>query len=252
MIVVWALWSILVWSFTFVWMILLVLLSVPLMLFVPFARFQRLFPVPMMMLVPYLTLSRIRVTRHLRFDAAQHYIFVVNHTSLLDAHMVILAFPQVICGMMNEAHLWVPAYGWIMRMANAIPVPRKVQGRAAKLAEMVRERAARGLSVVTFPEGHRTVDGKIREFRRGIFYMARDSGVPIVPVAIRGLYDVFPKGTWIMRPGRIDIYIGPPVETRGLTDAQVDLLTERTRAWITRWVEEGQTPADEVLAVGAA
>ncbi len=252
MIVVWALWSLLVWPISFLLMFLVAFSSLLVVPFVPFRRFTKIWPEPIMGLIPRLTFSRFRFHYHPGFDRNRVTVYIGNHTSMLDAHVAIMTIPQVFCGIMNAAHLWVPAYGWIMKMASAIPVERGKENQAARLAELMKERASRNISVLVFPEAHRTLDGKIRPFKRGAFFMARDAGLPIVPIAFRGLYQMLPKGTWILRPAQVDVLVGPRVETTGMTDAQVYELMDRVRRYIVTYVEEGKDPPDSMLDVGPA
>ncbi|RMG99535.1 MAG: 1-acyl-sn-glycerol-3-phosphate acyltransferase [Deltaproteobacteria bacterium] len=244
--------SIAAWTGSFALMLGAVALSAPVSLFVPFERFQTSFPKKMLASCLRLTGSRIVVDIDPAFDERRPCVYAHNHTSVLDAHIAVWAIPGVFCGLENEAHLHVPGYGWLLRMANAIPVPRAREGRYQRIAEAFKERASRGISILTFPEAHRTLDGKVRPFRRGVFFAARDAGLPVVPVAARGMYDLLPKGTWIVRPARIHTRIGPPIETRGLTDAQVEDLARTVQRIVAAWVERGEwIAADEKAAFEA-
>ncbi|MBI3272264.1 MAG: 1-acyl-sn-glycerol-3-phosphate acyltransferase [Planctomycetes bacterium] len=250
MIVFWAFWSVGVWTLSFLWMTVAILVSLPFLPFMRFERLQPLLPGRMLAMIPRWTLSSIRVEHHPGFDPNRVSVILPNHTSMMDAHLLLRAIPTGFCGVMNAAHVWIPVYGWLMRLGNAIPLPKNREGRTAEITAAAKERASRGISIIVFPEAHRTLDGKLREFRRGGFFMARDAGLPVVPMAIRGMYEVFPKGTWIMRPGDVTIHVGPQVETAGLTDEQVGELAARVRAWISAIVERGERPADETLRVG--
>ena len=241
--------SLAAWTGSFALMLGAVALSAPVALFVPFERFQTGFPKKMLASCLRLTGSRIEVDIDPAFDPSRPCVYAHNHTSVLDAHIAVWAIPGVFCGLENEAHLHVPGYGWLLRMANAIPVPRAREGRYRRVAEAFRDRARRGISILTFPEAHRTLDGKVRPFRRGVFFAARDAGLPVVPVAARGMYDLLPKGTWIVRPSRIHVRIGPPIETAGLSDAHVEDLTDTVRRIVADWVERGiWRPHEEIRA----
>ncbi len=240
--------SVVAWTGSFALMMGAVALSVPVSWFVPFERFQTGFPKKMLASCLRLTGSRIRVDIDPAFDPERPCVYAHNHTSVLDAHIAVWAIPGVFCGLENEAHLHLPGYGWLLRMANAIPVPRAREGRYQKVAAAFRDRAARGISILTFPEAHRTLDGKVRPFRRGVFFAARDAGLPVVPVAARGMYDLLPKGTWLVRPSRIHVRIGPPIPTAGLTNEQVEDLTRTVQRIVAAWVEDGRWTAAEELA----
>jgi 1-acyl-sn-glycerol-3-phosphate acyltransferase len=132
-----------------------------------------------------------------------------------------------------------------MRAANGIPVPRGAK-RTEALVEATKERASRGISVLTFPEAHRTMDGRVRPFRRGAFVMAREAGLPIVPIGIRGMYHVLPKGSWVVNPGHLEIFMGRAYETQGLSDAELEALVEEVHRVIANWVENGVLPEGTV------
>ncbi len=155
---------------------------------------------------------------------------------MLDGCIGLSAIKVPMCGLENAAHLSLPGYGWLLRAANAIPV-RKGPGKFAAIREAIRDRVARGISILTFPEAHRTETGKVRPFKRGVFRIARDAGLPIVPVAVRGAWRMLPKGAMTLRPALLDIYIGPPLATEGLSDKQLTIAMERIREVMIAWTE---------------
>lgn len=207
----------------------------------PFPRSYPGIPRKMMGLCLRLTGSSVTLYHDEGFDPQRPSVLCQNHVSVLDAHAAVTAMPCGFCGMMEEWHFKIPIYGWIMGVTRGIAVPRGSQ-RYRVIAEQARARIAGGLSILTFPEAHRTLDGRLRRFRRGPFFMARDAGAPVVPLAVRGLYPVNHKGTALIRPGRIDIYVGPQLETAGLDDEQLADLAERTREIMVDFVERGRLP----------
>jgi len=235
-----AVWSIVVWLSGFVLQISVALVCLPLMLFVPFEKLQGGWPSTVVGFIPLLTRSKRTVHWDQGFEPKRVSVFVANHTSMLDGHIAIHALPHPFCGVENASHLAIPGYGWLMRMANAIPIPKGV-GRIEAVKDAARERASRGISVLAFPEAHRTMNGQLRPFRRGGFIMARDAGLPVVPFAIAGMYQVFPKGTWIVRPGHFEVYIGPTLETAGKTDDELEVLAAECSRIITAWCERRET-----------
>lgn len=243
----WLIPSLAVWFMTLAWLGTIFIISVPAMLIgIPFERFQvklhgmASWPV-------HFTGSRIKGTIDPRYDKNQVVTFMMNHTSMLDASVALGVVEVPMCGIENAAHLKLPGYGWLLRAANAIPVRRGSGGRYREVAKAVRERQSRGISVLAFPEGSRTLDGHLRQFRRGVFSICREAGVPIVPIAVRGAHRMLPKGAVTMRPTLLDIYIGAPIETEGLDDDQLDGLMERVHTVIEAWVERREQLGDLCL-----
>jgi 1-acyl-sn-glycerol-3-phosphate acyltransferase len=241
----WAPWSTAVWLFAFAQMVGLAVVTLPLTVFIPFAKIQQWGPAYAMGWIPRLTFSRLRVHFDAGFDRGRVSMFCQNHVSVLDGHVALGSIPGAFCGMQKSSYLKIPGYGWLMRLGNAIGVPPSgTPGRFEQMAEACRERASRNISILVFPEAHRTLDGKLRPFRRGVFEIARAAGLPLVPVAVRGMFDVLRKGSFVTRPGRIDVYIGPQIETAGLEESEVPELMERVRSIMDDWLERGER-ADE-------
>ncbi len=163
------------------------------------------------------TRSNLRITYHPDFDKNRPSVFCQNHVNILDAFTACASIPQPFVGLMLAWHFKIPGYGWMMKATHGIPV-HSGENRTQLLCEAARARAAEGLSILTFPEAHRTMDGTVQPFKRGIFFMARDSDLPVVPLAVRGMYEVNRKGSAIIRPGDVDVFVGPQVETTGLDD----------------------------------
>jgi 1-acyl-sn-glycerol-3-phosphate acyltransferase len=241
MIVLRIIWSLIAWPIAIVWMAALFLLALPFLPFVSFQVIQKRGFAQLFGLVPYVTLSRMSTQHHPDFRPDETSVFVQNHSSVLDAHVALATIPTVVCGLQNEAHLRVPIYGWLMSLARGIPVPANREGRLAAITEIAKSRAAENISILVFPEGHRTRDGRVRRYRTGGLIMARDAGLPIVPLCVRGMYEVLPRRQWIIRPGHIEVYFGPQIETTGLGDEQMAMLAEKLTAYAQTWVD-GREP----------
>lgn len=187
---------------------------------------------------------KLRVIYHPDFDPARRSVFCQNHISILDGHLACATIPHQFCGVMNHWHFRIPGYGWIMKLAKGIPVFPRKSGRTAEMTAEAKKRIeVDGISILAFPEGHRTLDGKIRAFKRGIFFMARDAGIPVVPLAVRGLFEVNHKGSVAFTPGReVCVFIGPQFELSGLSDEVLNDTIQDVRQMMVDWVEDGQLP----------
>lgn len=189
-----------------------------------------------------LTGSRMRLWAHPAHDPHRPSVYCQNHVSLLDAHVASNALPHAFCGLMNAWQFHIPVYGWLMGMSLGIPVPSRREGRTAVLADHARERIRLGLSILAFPEAHRTRDGRVQRFHRGVLFMARDAGMPVVTVAVRGLREVNGKGRLTFTPGEVSVLLGRPHETAGLTDEQVTVLAAELEEEVRAFAERGELP----------
>ncbi len=181
---------------------------------------------------------KFEVHRAPGFDPKRTCLFVSNHINIFDAFVVYSAIPQFLRGLELESHFRIPAYGWMMRRFGNIPVYK--HPTAAQTKELYRRTRAAlddGISLVVFPEGGRTLDGHMRPFRDGAFRMAIQFGYPIVPMAITGSYEFNRKGSWMIHPGKIVVYLGEPIETRGLTKNDVPALRDRVHKVVSDKVE---------------
>ncbi|MEW6220584.1 MAG: lysophospholipid acyltransferase family protein [Thermodesulfobacteriota bacterium] len=173
----------------------------------------------------------------------QPYIFAANHRSQFDIF--------ALQGFLGHSFRWlakkelfaIPVFGRGMRAAGYIPVDR-AHGRAAlvSLAEAA-GRIASGVSVIIFPEGTRSRDGRLQPFKAGVMVLALKAGVPVVPVAVAGTYQILPKGKLLVNPGSIAIRIGRPIPTRDRKPADKQLLADEVRQAVARLLGEETAPA---------
>lgn len=180
--------------------------------------------------------SRWRAVVHPDVNPATPYFFAQNHVNLLDHVTMYPATPHFKQGIELREHFRIPVYGWFMRARGTIAVDRGASGARA-LTEAVAAEVAKGHSLLGFPEGTRTLDGRVGRFRKGLFRVARDAGLPVVPVAVVGMFDVLRKGSLHLRPGDVTVHVLAPIPTAGLADAELDVLAERVRAQIAALVE---------------
>ncbi|MCG8556312.1 MAG: 1-acyl-sn-glycerol-3-phosphate acyltransferase [Proteobacteria bacterium] len=235
------LWSLLAWPTAFLWLILVWVACFVWSRFVPPHRFQHTWPASAVSWILYLSGSRLRLHYHPAYDPKRLGVYCQNHTSMMDGPVALAAIPVPFCGVENRAHFRLPGYGWLMSLAGGIPVPKKAGGRLLGIMEVASRRVALGCSILAFPEGGRTIDGSVRPFHRGAFFLARHLGAPIVPVAVRGLRRVLPKGAFVLRPAPIvDVYVGPQIETKRLSDEQLVRIAEGVRQMIIAYVERGE------------
>lgn len=238
--VLWVPYSILAWTMSLLWLCLFGGLFAITVVFVPFERFQHIIAHQLTGVPMWLSLGPVRTTEDPQYRRDVVSMFMQNHISMLDGCTATASIRVPLCGMENAAHLTLPGYGWIMRCANAIPIDRKDANLRENLRKAIHDRIARGINVLTFPEAHRSPDGKVQPFKNGVFRMAIEAGIPIVPIAVRGAYKLLPKGVFTVRPSRVRVYIAPQIETAGLTVMHLSALQRRVHTVISAFVERGE------------
>jgi len=182
---------------------------------------------------------KLNVKRSPGFDPARTCFFLVNHVNLFDPFVLYATVPQFFRGLELESHFRIPVYGWMMKRFGNVPVPDN--NRPSDLKRMWRlTRAAldSGVSLAVFPEGQRTLDGRVGAFKDGVFRMALQFGTPIIPVSVVGAFQFNKKTSWLLRPGAITVYLHDVIETKDLGKEDVPALRDRIHAIISRPIHE--------------
>ena len=155
-----------------------------------------------------------------------------NHLSFTDTPLLLARIPLQFRFLARSGLLRVPFIGGHLRRAGHISVPLEdVRGSLKAMSEAARMVRDRGVSALIFPEGGRS-EGELQEFKEGAAYIAIKAGVPVVPVAIQGTREVLPRGSLVVRPGKVLLRIGTPIPTTGLTLQDRTRLTADLRARI--------------------
>ena len=176
---------------------------------------------------------RVRAEGLEKIDPNGAYVFVSNHLSYMDTPVVLSTIPAQFRFMAKEGLFQIPFLGTHLTQAGHIPVPLEDPRAAVKAltlaAQMIRER---GISVLIFPEGGRSMDGELQPFKEGAAYIAIKAGVPIVPVTLIGTRAILAMGSATFRRGAVTLRIGDPIATKSLKLHDRGTLTECTRKQI--------------------
>lgn len=173
-------------------------------------------------------------------DPARPYVFMSSHESIFDIMALFIAIPRDV-RMLSKVELRrIPILGWSMWMAGFVFIDRKSPAAARRSIDRAAQLVRDGRSIVIFPEGTRGDGVSLLPFKKGGFLLAIQSGVPVVPIAVRGSAATLPKHTWFPRSGRIEVRIGGPIETADLGVADKEALAERTRLAIVALKEAGE------------
>ena len=168
---------------------------------------------------------RIRIVGTERIPAGT-CLFVANHTSTVDAPAVVGAIPRRIAILLKKALFRYPIVGQAFQLAQFIPVDRSRQESAIASLEKAIEAMRSGQSFLIYPEGTRSPDGRLQEFKKGAVVMAIKAGVPIVPIACSGAHRVMRKRSLEIHPGEILVEFLQPIEASKYSFDERETLNE--------------------------
>ncbi|MFV1951679.1 MAG: lysophospholipid acyltransferase family protein [Nitrospinota bacterium] len=156
-------------------------------------------------------------------------VLVSNHQGFFDTFSLVGYIPIQFVLMAKESLFSIPFLGWGMRLSGYVSVNRSNRKKSYHSFMNMIEKVRNGYSAIIFPEGRRTLDGNIGEFKKGSLLIAIRTGTPIIPVTISGSYEVMKIGEMRIRPGLIRIKIDKPIETSNLSKTERDNLIKKVR-----------------------
>lgn len=179
---------------------------------------------------------KVRGSENLLQDRPQ--VIFCNHASYFDVFCLLAHLPVQFRWLAKEELFRIPLFGKAMEYGGYLPIDRSNPRRAHRSMVAAAERIRAGTSIVIFPEGTRSPDGRLQEFKSGGAILAVRAQVPVVPVAILGTHQIMRKGTLRVSPRPVEIRVGPAIPTEGLSQRDRDALLERARQAILRLMEE--------------
>ncbi|AHG87621.1 phospholipid/glycerol acyltransferase [Gemmatirosa kalamazoonensis] len=174
---------------------------------------------------------RIRVSGVRIDDPRRPYVAVANHESYADI-MLLCYLPWEMKWLSKKTIFNIPVMGWMMRMAGDIPVVRGDRDSGLDALAQCKDRLGKRVSVMIFPEGTRSPNDELLQFKGGAFSLAVDAQVPILPIAIAGTRDAMAKHSFRVNRAVAGCRVLPPIETAGMGPRDVPALRNRVRALI--------------------
>jgi 1-acyl-sn-glycerol-3-phosphate acyltransferase len=172
---------------------------------------------------------RLEVEGREHLNPQRPYIFAANHQSQFDIFALLAAVPVPFSWLAKDELFRIPLLGPAMKGAGYIPINRTDRRAAFASIDQAAARVREGTSIVIFPEGTRSLDGKLKTFKKGGFFLAIKSTQPVVPVSISGSFRVLPKRRFRVHRGTIRVHFSPPVPTDTLSPADKDRLIAEVR-----------------------
>jgi 1-acyl-sn-glycerol-3-phosphate acyltransferase len=163
-----------------------------------------------------------------RLAAGRTYVFVANHQSIYDIPILFWSLPYQLRIIAKESLGRVPFLGWHLRRTGHMLVDRAHPDRSA-IFSWASALTANGLSLILFPEGTRSRDGRVGRFKGGSFYLALEAGLPVVPLSVIGSRHVMLKGRLTTCPGHVRLIVHDPIDTSKLTGTDARRFAEQVR-----------------------
>jgi len=212
----------------FVTLIFCLLALVARLIFIPTATVRKLAPLwaKLILQISGVTLT-VEGRENIIKDAPQ--LFVANHQGIYDIPALLTAIPVDFLWVAKKELFFIPLFGQALKIGGYIPIDRRNYLRALQGLKRAASQLQKGISLVSFPEGTRSEDGKLLPFKKGMFYLAIETGMPILPTTIIGSNLVLPKGSLKITPGKITIIFDRAIPTKETTVDGCDELLIRVR-----------------------
>jgi 1-acyl-sn-glycerol-3-phosphate acyltransferase len=191
-------------------------------------------------LVMMTSMVRVRVSGLENINPQAPYVYCANHQSYLDTTLLFGYLPVNFRIMAKASLFRIPFLGWHLKRSGHMRIPRdNIHGAARSLLQAA-DHIRSGTPVVVFPEGGRSVDGPLQDFRAGTFLLAIRAGVPAVPVTIIGTRAALAPNSWHIHPARVEMIIHPPIPTEGMTTRDSEWLAKQVRDVIAATLAQRQ------------
>ena len=182
------------------------------------------------------------------FNFNQSYIIMPNHITFWDIPVICSVLPNYTFGIEAESHFSWPIYGFFIKKYGTLPINRKNMLASFRTFETAaKNMKEKNASLLVFPEGHRSDDGKIQEFKKIPFKMAQIVKVPILPCGTSGLGALAPKGFFVT-PGRVKVKYGEPVPVSDYENLRPEVAAKMVRDMVIALSEDDIVPDSEKIA----
>ena len=181
---------------------------------------------------------KVKVIGMEKIDPAKVHIFMANHVNIFDGFILYGYIHNFIRGVELEDHFDWPVWGTIVKRMGNIPISHKNPREALESLQRASDVISGGTSIAILPEGHRTRNGELQEFKGGPFRLASEAKVDIIPIAMRGLWQRKSVHTKIVRPGTVELVVGDPVTAESFKNISHKELKPKIRDIILGMLEE--------------
>jgi 1-acyl-sn-glycerol-3-phosphate acyltransferase len=178
------------------------------------------------------TLSPVKATGMERVDVSKPRVYAVTHASALDIPILYVHLPFQFRIVFKSELLSYPFVGWHLKRSGQVCINQRNPSASIGAIKSALKSLRRGVPLVIFPEGGRTRDGQLQPFLPGAFFLAIKAQADIVPVALMGTFDLLPMNTYHIKCQPLEIRVGEPISTAGLSLHDTEAVTAKVRAAI--------------------
>jgi 1-acyl-sn-glycerol-3-phosphate acyltransferase len=172
---------------------------------------------------------RLKIDGYQNFDPRHSYLIMGNHESLFDLLAIPAAIPMHVVAIEAAYHFSLPLWGYLIKKWGVIPIHRRDLTKAMASLDQAAAVLQSGISIVVLPEGHRTLTGKIGEFKKGPFHLARAARADILPFALSGLFEYCSKQGWHLMPRTARVLFGEPIPYDTFKNDPVEEIQRKVR-----------------------
>jgi 1-acyl-sn-glycerol-3-phosphate acyltransferase len=194
--------------------------------------------VPWAKIVLWVCGARVKVRGQENVDRYEPRIYLSNHQSYFDIFTLLAHLPADFKFILKQELMRIPLFGFAMKRARYIAIDREEPRKAVKSINEAASKINEGASMLVFPEGTRSEDGKLQPFKTGGFRLALKAGCDVVPVAITNSRNIVPKGSLKINKGTIAMNIGKPISVKGYAKKDIDKLMAQVREAILNQMGE--------------
>ncbi len=173
---------------------------------------------------------KLKVSGTENFLIGKPCVYMSSHRSHFDLLALMRILPGQYRAVAKKSLFYIPIFGWIIWMSGFISIDRSNRRKAFKSIDRAAKKIASGIPVLIFPEGTRNPEGKgLLPFKKGAFHLAGKSGVPIIPIVIKGSNAILPKKSLKIHSGTIEVFIGPAIRTADYSEKERTRLSDKVR-----------------------
>ena len=173
--------------------------------------------------------ARVQVEGLGKIDISKPQVYVVNHLSAFDIPVLYSYLPFQFRILAKKELFRYPFMGWHLRRSGQIPVVLENPKASVRSLNLAVAAIRKGNSLVIFPEGGRSPDGQLHSFMGGAFYAAVKAQVDVVPIVLVGTYEMLKMNSFHIKPGQVQMVVGSPISTVGMSPRDIAKITERAR-----------------------